>query len=114
MAPATAPWINARCERIMLGLHDSRSDLSIDRSAESVHLSLPLLIPVRGAPGGSSVHQSLGGGGEYANGFLRLAKENAINFSAWQYPNAMSILFVDTAVKILQGEPVARFIDFKD
>jgi ribose transport system substrate-binding protein len=54
------------------------------------------------------------GGGEYANGFLRLAKENNINFSAWQYPNAMSILCVDTAVKVLQGEPVPRFIDFKD
>ena len=54
------------------------------------------------------------GGGEYANGFLRLAKENNINFAATQYPNAMSILCVDTAVKILQGEPVARFIDFKE
>jgi ribose transport system substrate-binding protein len=54
------------------------------------------------------------GGGEYANGFLRLVKENNINFSAWQYPNAMSVLCVDTAVKILQGEPVARFIDFRD
>jgi ribose transport system substrate-binding protein len=54
------------------------------------------------------------GGGEYANGFLRLAKENNINFAATQYPNAMSILCVDTAVKILQGEPVPRFIDFKE
>jgi ribose transport system substrate-binding protein len=54
------------------------------------------------------------GGGEYANGFLRLAKENNINFAAIQYPNAMSMLCIDTAVKILQGEPVARFIDFKD
>jgi ABC-type sugar transport system substrate-binding protein len=54
------------------------------------------------------------GGGEYANGFLRLVKENNINFSAWQYPNAMSTLCVDTAVKILQGEPVSRFIDFRD
>ena len=53
-------------------------------------------------------------GGEYANGFLRLAKENNINFSAWQYPNAMSILCIDTAVKVLKGEPVPRFIDFKD
>jgi ribose transport system substrate-binding protein len=53
-------------------------------------------------------------GGEYANGFLRLAKENEINFSAWQYPNAMSILCIDTAVKVLQGEAVPRFIDFKD
>jgi ribose transport system substrate-binding protein len=54
------------------------------------------------------------GGGEYANGFLRLAKEENINFSAWQYPNAMSILCLDTAIKILQGESVPRFIDFKD
>lgn len=54
------------------------------------------------------------GGGEYANGFLRLAKEEGINFSAWQYPNAMGILCLDTAIKILQGESVPRFIDFKD
>src|SRR5919106_2031993 len=38
--------------RIMLDLNDSGSDLSIDRSAESVHLSLPLVVPVRGASAG--------------------------------------------------------------
>jgi ribose transport system substrate-binding protein len=53
-------------------------------------------------------------GGEYSNGFLRLAKENNVEFAGWQYPNAMSITCIDTAIKVLQGEPVKRFIDFKD
>lgn len=53
-------------------------------------------------------------GGEYSNGFLRLAKENNVNFAGWQYPNAMSMTCIDTAIKVLQGEPVSRFIDFKD
>jgi hypothetical protein len=53
-------------------------------------------------------------GGEYAQGFLRLAQENNVKFYAVQYPNAMSILCIDTAIKILKGEPVARFIDFVD
>ena len=51
-------------------------------------------------------------GGEWQNGFLRLAIENDIEYSAWQYPNAMITLCMDTAVAILQGEPVPRFIDF--
>ena len=54
------------------------------------------------------------GGGEYMNGFLRLAKENNVAFYAVQYPPSMSVLCVDTAVKILQGESVPRYIDFKD
>jgi ribose transport system substrate-binding protein len=53
-------------------------------------------------------------GGEYSNGFLRLAKENNVNFAGWQYPNAMSIACLDAAVSVLKGEPVKRFIDFKD
>lgn len=53
-------------------------------------------------------------GGEYSNGFLRLAKENKVDFGGWQYPNAMSILCIDTAISVLKGEPVKRFIDFKD
>ncbi|MBK8025845.1 MAG: substrate-binding domain-containing protein [Chloroflexi bacterium] len=54
------------------------------------------------------------GGGEFGNGFLRLALENDISYGAWQYPNAMVTLCMDTAVKILQGESVPRFIDFQD
>ena len=54
------------------------------------------------------------GGGEFGNGFLRLALENDISYAAWQYPNAMVTLCMDTAVKILQGESVPRFIDFQD
>ena len=53
-------------------------------------------------------------GGEYSNGFLRLAKENNLKFAGWQYPNAMSIICIDEAIKVLKGEPVKRFIDFKD
>ena len=53
-------------------------------------------------------------GGEYSNGFLRLAKENNLKFAGWQYPNAMSIICIDEAIKVLKGEPVQRFIDFKD
>jgi ribose transport system substrate-binding protein len=52
------------------------------------------------------------GGGEWQNGFLRLAIENDIEYAAWQYPNAMITLCMDTAVAVLQGEPVPRFIDF--
>ena len=54
------------------------------------------------------------GGGEYAQGFLRLAQENDIEFNAVQYPNAMVILCIDAALQILRGEPIPRFIDFRD
>jgi ribose transport system substrate-binding protein len=54
------------------------------------------------------------GGGEYMNGFLRMAAENNVKFQAVQYPPSMSVLCVDTAVKILRGEPVARYLDFRD
>ena len=51
------------------------------------------------------------GGGEYMNGFLRVANENNVKFYAVQYPPSMSVLCVDTAIKILQGEEVPRYID---
>ena len=54
------------------------------------------------------------GGGEYANGFLRLAKENNLKFAGWQYPNALVRTCIDTALEILAGNPVKRFIDFRD
>ena len=54
------------------------------------------------------------GGGEFGNGFLRLAIENNLSYAAWQYPNAMVTLCMDMAVKILQGESVPRFVDFQD
>jgi hypothetical protein len=53
-------------------------------------------------------------GGEYANGFLRQAAENNVPFYAIQYPNAMVIQCIDTAIAILQGEEVPRFVDFRD
>ncbi len=52
------------------------------------------------------------GGGEWQNGFLRLALEHDINYLAWQYPNAMITMCIDAALQILAGEPIARFIDF--
>ncbi|MCA0454342.1 MAG: substrate-binding domain-containing protein [Chloroflexi bacterium] len=53
-------------------------------------------------------------GGEYGNGFLRLAIENEIKFAAWQYPNAQAVTCIDTALQVLRGEPVQRFIDIQD
>ncbi len=51
---------------------------------------------------------------DYSNGFLRQVKDGKITISAGQYPNAMVILCIDTALKILNGEPVPRFIDFRE
>jgi ribose transport system substrate-binding protein len=50
---------------------------------------------------------------DYSNGLLRQVQDNSITFHAGQYPNAMIILCIDTAIKILQGESVPRFIDFR-
>ena len=51
---------------------------------------------------------------DFSNGFLRQVKDGNITFFAGQYPNAMVILCIDTALKILNGEPVPRYIDFRD
>ena len=51
------------------------------------------------------------GGGEFANGFLRQAVENNLEYGAWQYPNAMIVLCMDAAVNTLRGRLVPRFID---
>jgi ribose transport system substrate-binding protein len=51
---------------------------------------------------------------DYSNGFLRQVKDGHITFSAGQYPNAMVILCIDTALKILNDESVPRFIDFRN
>jgi ribose transport system substrate-binding protein len=53
-------------------------------------------------------------GGEYMNGFLRLAAEHDVDFYAGQFPAAMSVLCVDVAVRILQGEDVPRFHNITD
>ena len=42
-------------------------------------------------------------GGEYSNGFLRLAKENNLKFAGWQYPNAMSIICIDDGDQGAEG-----------
>ena len=52
------------------------------------------------------------GGGEWQNGFLRLALEHDLKYLAWQYPNAMITMCIDAALQILAGEPISRFIDF--
>ena len=54
------------------------------------------------------------GGGEFANGFLRQAVENDLEYGAWQYPNAMIVLCMDAAINTLRGRLVPRFIDFVD
>ena len=51
---------------------------------------------------------------DFSNGFLRQVKDGKITFFAGQYPNAMVILCIDTALKILDGESVPRFIDFRN
>ena len=43
---------------------------------------------------------------DYSNGLLRQVKDGNIKFSAGQYPNAMVILCIDTALKILDGKSV--------
>ncbi len=53
-------------------------------------------------------------GGEMQSGFLRSAIEHGFEFYAWMYPNAMITICLDAAIQILQGEPIARFIDFVD
>jgi hypothetical protein len=47
-------------------------------------------------------------------GFMRVAAENDVTFRAVQYPQSMVISCIDAALDILAGEPVPRFIDFKD
>lgn len=48
------------------------------------------------------------------NGFLRLAKENDIEFVGSPYPPAMSYIGVKTCLSILKGETVKKYIDVKD
>jgi ABC-type sugar transport system substrate-binding protein len=48
------------------------------------------------------------------NGFLRLAIENNLEFSAAPFPPASSKLCVETMFKVLRGEPVKRYIDVAD
>jgi ribose transport system substrate-binding protein len=45
------------------------------------------------------------------NGFLRLAIENKVNFVAAPFPPAASKLCVETMGKVLNGQPVPRFIE---
>jgi ribose transport system substrate-binding protein len=54
------------------------------------------------------------GAGDYMQGFLRQAQEENVTFYSTQYPNAMVITCIDAALSILRGEPVPRFIDFRD
>lgn len=48
---------------------------------------------------------------EPLNGFLKLAKENNVEFAAIGYPPAHSADCLDTAVAALQGEPVSSFVN---
>jgi hypothetical protein len=44
------------------------------------------------------------------NGFLRLAQENNYQFVGAPDPPAMSKLCLDTALDVLQGKPVKKFV----
>jgi ribose transport system substrate-binding protein len=48
------------------------------------------------------------------NGFLRLAKENNLQFTGVPDPPSMSKACLDTAVDVLQGKPVKKFINVAD
>jgi ribose transport system substrate-binding protein len=48
------------------------------------------------------------------NGFLRLAIENDVDFFAAPFPPGASKLCVETMFKVLNGEPVPRFIEVAD
>jgi ABC-type sugar transport system substrate-binding protein len=45
------------------------------------------------------------------NGFLRLAKENNLVFTGVPDPPSMSKLCLDTAIEVLQGKPLKKFIN---
>src|SRR5437762_542771 len=48
------------------------------------------------------------------NGFLRLAKENNLTFTGVPDPPSMSKACLDTALDVLQGKPVKKFINVAD
>ena len=48
------------------------------------------------------------------NGFLRLAKENNVDFYVAPFPPGAAKVCVETVFKVLEGEPVQKFIDVKD
>jgi ribose transport system substrate-binding protein len=48
------------------------------------------------------------------NGFLRLAKENNLVFTGVPDPPSMSKFCLDTALDVLQGKPVKKFINVAD
>lgn len=48
---------------------------------------------------------------EPLNGFLKLAKENNVEFAAIGYPPAHSAECLDTAVAALEGKPVSSFVN---
>jgi ribose transport system substrate-binding protein len=50
---------------------------------------------------------------EPLNGFLRLAKENDVEFLAVGYPPNHSAVCLDSAISILQGEPVPNFVNIE-
>jgi ribose transport system substrate-binding protein len=48
------------------------------------------------------------------NGFLRLAKEKSLTFTGVPDPPSMSKFCLDTALDVLQGKPVKKFINVAD
>lgn len=54
------------------------------------------------------------GGTNPINGFLRLAQDNDLEFFAVPFPSAASTHCVDTAIDVLEGNSVQKFIDVID
>jgi len=103
-------WSTAEAKRVMetwLVKHGSQVDgiwsggAQMSQGIVSAYLDKKMNIPPMG-------------GGEFANGFLRQAVENNLEYGAWQYPNAMIVLCMDAAIDTLRGRLVPRFIDFVD
>lgn len=71
-------------------------------------------------PGVASAYQEAGrelppvAGTNPTNGFLKLAKENSIDFFAAPFPPGASKQCLNVMLSLLQGEPIQKFTDVKD
>ena len=52
------------------------------------------------------------GGGDDGNGWLRIAKENDVEFIGVKSGSPMASVVADIAVKVLKGEPVPKYVEY--
>jgi ribose transport system substrate-binding protein len=52
------------------------------------------------------------GGADDGNGWLRIAKENNVKFIGVKSGSPMASTIADIAIKVLSGEPVAKYVEF--